>query len=113
MDLGDHRFFSKSDWMMQWWQEILPVASEAREEAKSLDLAHQGQLRVFPPSSAPATDPDKVSLVRPRLSRIYYLRSYFDYPVKLNGNTVRNLGPARMAAIGISCVKSRMAPRSS
>jgi len=26
MDLGGHRFFSKSDWVMRWWQEILPVA---------------------------------------------------------------------------------------
>jgi protoporphyrinogen oxidase len=31
MDLGGHRFFSKSDWVMRWWQEILPVA-EARVE---------------------------------------------------------------------------------
>jgi len=29
MDLGGHRFFSKSDWVMRWWQDILPVA-EAR-----------------------------------------------------------------------------------
>ena len=27
MDLGGHRFFSKSDWVMNWWQEILPVAA--------------------------------------------------------------------------------------
>ena len=27
MDLGGHRFFSKSDWVMRWWQEILPVAA--------------------------------------------------------------------------------------
>ena len=26
MDLGGHRFFSKSDWVMRWWQELLPVA---------------------------------------------------------------------------------------
>jgi len=26
MDLGGHRFFSKSDWVMKWWQDILPVA---------------------------------------------------------------------------------------
>ena len=28
MDLGGHRFFSKSDWVMRWWQEILPVAQQ-------------------------------------------------------------------------------------
>ena len=26
MDLGGHRFFSKSDWVMRWWQQILPIA---------------------------------------------------------------------------------------
>ena len=26
MDLGGHRFFSKSDWVMRWWQDILPIA---------------------------------------------------------------------------------------
>ena len=25
MDIGGHRFFSKSDQVMQWWQNILPV----------------------------------------------------------------------------------------
>ncbi len=27
IDIGGHRFFSKSDWVMDWWQEILPIAS--------------------------------------------------------------------------------------
>jgi protoporphyrinogen oxidase len=110
MDLGGHRFFSKSDWVMQWWQDILPVATEARAEAASFNLSYQGQSLDFTPSSAPG-DPDKVMLVRPRLSRIYYLRSFFDYPVRLNGNTVRNLGLLRIAAIGASYTKARVLPR--
>ena len=110
MDLGGHRFFSKSDWVMQWWQDILPVAAADREAAESFNLSYQGQTRNFMPSGA-ASDSDKVMLVRPRLSRIYYLRSFFDYPVKLNGNTIRNLGLPRMASIGLSYAKSRVAPR--
>ncbi len=31
-------------------------------------------------------------LVRPRLSRIYYRRRFFDYPLKLNPQTIGNLG---------------------
>ncbi|HPB75418.1 MAG TPA: NAD(P)/FAD-dependent oxidoreductase [Chromatiaceae bacterium] len=27
IDIGGHRFFSKSDWVMDWWQGILPIAS--------------------------------------------------------------------------------------
>lgn len=110
MDLGGHRFFSKSDWVMQWWQGILPIAADALKEAESFNLVYQGQSREFTPSSATAHS-EKFMLVRPRLSRIYYLRSFFDYPVKLNGNTVRNLGIGRMAAIGLGYAKSKIAPR--
>ena len=30
-------------------------------------------------------------LIRPRKSRIYYLRRFFDYPISLNVQTLRNL----------------------
>ncbi len=49
-------------------------------------------------------------LIRPRKSRIYYLRKFFDYPIKLTGNTIKNLGPARMTRIGVSYVASRLHP---
>src|SRR5512145_1807758 len=48
MDLGGHRFFSKSDWVMNWWQEILPVAAGAHVDDE-LRLAYQGQSRGFSP----------------------------------------------------------------
>src|SRR6202046_1734713 len=32
MDLGGHRFFSKSDWVMRWWQEILPIAASRAQQ---------------------------------------------------------------------------------
>ena len=99
MDLGGHRFFSKSDWVMEWWQSILPVAAD---EA-SMRLAYQNASRsVTPEHRATAADGDNVMLVRPRLSRIYYGRRFYDYPVKLNANTIGNLGIARMARIGAS-----------
>lgn len=110
MDLGGHRFFSKSDWVMNWWQEILPVASEARGEAEAFRLAYHGRSRELVPT-APVSGDDSVMLVRPRLSRIYYLRRFFDYPVKLNANTVRNLGLPRMVRIGLSYLKAQVSPR--
>lgn len=110
MDLGGHRFFSKSDWVMNWWQDILPIAASDQAEAATFKLGYQGLTREFTPART-SVDPDTVMLVRPRLSRIYYLRSFFDYPVKLNGNTIRNLGLPRMASIGLSYAKSRVAPR--
>ena len=45
-------------------------------------------------------------LVRPRVSRIYYLKSFFDYPVSLNFQTVKNLGLLKMIKIGFSYLKS-------
>src|SRR3984957_11255160 len=71
MDLGGHRFFSKSDWVMNWWQAMLPVAAT---EGESLGLAYQGQQRDFAPASTAATDSGQVMLVRSRLSRIFYRR---------------------------------------
>src|SRR5580693_5269541 len=43
MDLGGHRFFSKSDWVMRWWQEILPIAAGQYEVGESLRMTYQGQ----------------------------------------------------------------------
>ncbi len=46
MDLGGHRFFSKSDWVMDWWQDILPLDPEALFHGAGA-LAYQGQSRRF------------------------------------------------------------------
>ena len=60
---------------------------------------------------APEPDsPDAVMLVRPRKSRIYYLRKFFEYPIKITGSTVRNLGAVRMVRIGLSYIASRFKP---
>ena len=109
MDLGGHRFFSKSDWVMKWWQAMLPVAAT---EGESLDLAYQGQHRDFAPTATTSSQTDAAMLVRSRLSRIFYRRRFFDYPLKLNSTTLANLGPTYAAAVGASYVKARLAPRS-
>ena len=33
MDLGGHRYFSKSDTVTKWWQELMPMADEAAQNA--------------------------------------------------------------------------------
>jgi protoporphyrinogen oxidase len=110
MDLGGHRFFSKSDWVMNWWQDILPVAA-SEEDLQGLHLAYQGATRTFAPSvAAPSTD-GRVMLVRPRLSRIYYRRRFFDYPLKLTPAMVSNLGWFEAARLGLSYARSQVAPR--
>ncbi len=107
IDIGGHRFFSKSDRVMEWWRGILPL-----QGAPARDDALLG--RDVPLSEEPgAPDPektDKVMLVRHRISRIFFLRKFFDYPVSLNLNTVRNLGLVRIAKIGWSYAKIRLFP---
>ncbi|MFN3916038.1 MAG: NAD(P)/FAD-dependent oxidoreductase [Aquabacterium sp.] len=94
MDLGGHRFFSKSDWVMQWWQALLPVRAPKGEP---VEVQYHGKKLAV--TSAGARDDAACLLVRPRLSRIYFLRRFFDYPLKLNWTTIANLGAWRLVRI--------------
>src|ERR1700721_3098738 len=84
MDLGGHRFFSKSDWVMRWWQEILPVADSQTQLSRALRIHYQGQSHDLTPAGLAPVTSDAVMLVRQRLSRIFYRRRFFDTPGHLN-----------------------------
>ncbi len=106
MDLGGHRFFSKSDWVMQWWQALLPIHSQ---DDMPIEVHYHGQrTRVAPIGKANSA---ACLLVRPRLSRIYFLRRFFDYPLKLNWTTISNLGFVRLARIFFSYGAAKIRPR--
>src|SRR5271156_2323892 len=112
MDLGGHRFFSKSDWVMRWWQEILPLAEGQAAAGKALRIGYQRQERDLVPDLFGAGSSDAVLLVRQRLSRIFYRRRFFDYPLKLNPNTLRNMGLIETLRTGMSYAQARLAHRS-
>jgi protoporphyrinogen oxidase len=112
MDLGGHRFFSKSDWVMRWWQEILPIAEGQTEESSPLRIHYQGQARELAPTVLAPASAEAVMLVRQRLSRIFYRRRFFNYPLTLNAGTVRNLGFVEALRIGLSYGKSQFNSRS-
>jgi protoporphyrinogen oxidase len=105
IDIGGHRFFSKSDWVMDWWQRMLPLASDA--EAR---IAYQGKTREVAAGAAKESDPD-VMLVRNRLSRIYFDGKFFDYPLKVNFETALKLGLGRCFAFGASYAWAMLFPR--
>lgn len=91
IDIGGHRFFSKSHRVLEWWQKILPLQSGFSQKQ---EITYQGK-KTYIPAGQDAPDPhttDKVMLIRKRLSRIYFKRTFFDYPLKLNLQTVRKLG---------------------
>ena len=41
IDIGGHRFFSKSDWVMDWWAEKLPLS----KNKSVINLKYHGQTR--------------------------------------------------------------------
>ena len=99
MDIGGHRFFSKSDRVMEWWLNMMPVPAAAGEQIK---IQYQGQKRdvnIDASKSAVYDHADNVMLVRNRLSRIYFLRKFFQYPVSLSVDTLKNLGLVRVVKI--------------
>jgi protoporphyrinogen oxidase len=112
MDLGGHRFFSKSDWVMRWWQEILPVADGETRPTGALRIHYQGQSHDLTPEGIAPASSDAVMLVRKRLSRIYYRRRFFDYPLTLSARTVRNLGMVEAIRIGLSYGRAQLKSRS-
>lgn len=110
MDIGGHRFFSKSDRVMRWWMEMMPVEASTSTDGQ---LAYQGQRRDIPSSSKPP-DPqteDLVMLVRHRKSRIYFLRRFFDYPIHLTADTLKKMGMVRTMRAGISYMRSALLPQ--
>ena len=118
IDIGGHRFFSKSDRVMRWWQNILPLqgapAKDDKAVGREVPLSKDYLRRTLgskKPEKCTAPNPektDKVMLNRSRLSRIFFLRSFFDYPVSLNYNTFSNLGIKRTIKIGLGYIKSSM-----
>jgi protoporphyrinogen oxidase len=108
MDIGGHRFFSKSDRVMEWWLQMLPLQASANGPAA---IKYHGMERAVTPSvSGPVVDEDRVMLLRPRKSRIYYLRRFFDYPISLSKDTVLKLGLMRTFKIGLSYCRSALFP---
>ena len=101
MDLGGHRFFSKDEEIMNFWKELMPIQGEPSFDDKI--LGRQKNLEQGGPNPE---EKDKVMLVRDRVSRIYYLKKFFDYPVSLKLKTFTNMGLIRTIKAGFSYLKS-------
>jgi protoporphyrinogen oxidase len=117
MDIGGHRFFSKSDRVMRWWLELMPVEAGTATDSDGGqlrgELRYQGQQRDLPAGEKAANphDEDLVMLIRQRKSRIYFLRKFFDYPISLTAATFRNMGATRTVKCGLSYMQSALLPQ--
>ena len=107
IDIGGHRFFSKSERVMQWWQNILPIQGAPAKD--DLLLGRKVPLSLEDNAPDPQKE-NKVMLFRSRLSRIFFLRKFFDYPITLTIKTVKNLGILRTGKIGLSYVYASLFP---
>ncbi len=101
MDIGGHRFFSKDDRVMEWWNNIMPLQGSPSFDDKKL-----GRVKKLAPNGPDPEKEDKVMLVRNRVSRIYYLKKFFDYPVSMKLQTFKNMGLARTVKAGFSYIGS-------
>ena len=101
MDLGGHRFFSKDDTIMKFWKELMPIQGKPSFDDKKL-----GREKPLEIGGADPEKEDKVMLIRTRVSRIYYLKKFFDYPVTMKKETITNMGFVRTIKAGFSYLKT-------
>lgn len=87
LDIGGHRFFSKSGRVNAWWRDMLPLQNKTDADPERVD---------------------RVMLIRNRRSHIYFLSSLFEYPVKLNIDTFHKLGLWRTIKICLSYIAVRL-----
>jgi protoporphyrinogen oxidase len=107
IDIGGHRFFSKSERVMQWWLNILPLQGAPARD----DIILGRNVPLSKDSDAPDPEKtDRVMLTRERLSRIFFLKKFFDYPLSLGFNTLSGLGLIRVIKITLSYIKTRVFP---
>ena len=101
MDIGGHRFFSKIEKINNLWNEIMPLQGEKSYDDKILE--RDSKLIKNGPNPE---EEDKVMLIRHRISRIFYLNKFFDYPISMKLQTFKNLGFSRTISSGFSYLKS-------
>ena len=101
MDMGGHRFFSKIKEVNEWWEDMMPTQGTPAKDYVLLNrpcTTHMG-------GPNPELD-DRVMLVRNRLSRIFFRKKFFDYPISLKLETLKNMGIGTVLVVGVSYLRS-------
>lgn len=110
IDLGGHRFFSKNPEVMKLWQDLMPVQGAPALDDRLLDAR-----KAYSPGGPDPEREDRVMLLRNRISRIYYLKKFYDYPISLKLQTFLNMGLPRTlwAGLGYAWAVLRKRPEKS
>lgn len=101
MDIGGHRFFSKDERILKYWNDIMPIQGQKAYDDKKL-----GREKKLEKNGPDPEKEDNVMLIRNRVSRIYYLKKFFDYPITMKKETFTNMGIKRTIKSGFSYLKS-------
>lgn len=105
IDIGGHRFFSKEKRVMDWWFAMLPL-----QGAPSFDTAEKEHEIDYAEGGPNPEQTDVVMLQRPRLSRIFYHKHFFPYPIGITLLVARRLGLWNTFMIGMSYIKRQIFP---
>lgn len=100
MDIGGHRFFTKNDLVMDVWKELMKPQGAPALDEKLLNENKQYEGKADPEKE------DDVFLTRRRVSRIYYLGKFFDYPISMKPRTFLNMGFFRTMSAGFGYIHS-------
>ena len=106
MDMGGHRFFSKVPEVNEWWEKMLPTQGKMPKD--DIRLGRKSTVKKGGPNPEKT---DKVMLRRNRLSRIFFKNKFFDYPVSLKMETLKNMGFGTTIVVGFSYLKSTIFKR--
>lgn len=106
MDMGGHRFFSKVPEVNEWWEKMLPT-----QGALPYDDVVLGRSSTLSEGGPDPEKTDRVMLRRNRLSRIFFKRKFFDYPISLKFDTIKNMGLGTTIVVGFSYMKSAIFKR--
>ncbi|MBR2829201.1 MAG: NAD(P)-binding protein, partial [Solobacterium sp.] len=106
MDMGGHRFFSKSKEVNDWWDMMLPKQGKPAAD----DIALNRNVTLTAGGPDPEKE-DRVMLRRNRVSRIFFNKKFFDYPISLKAETFKNMGLGTTMVVGCSYLKSVVAKR--
>ena len=106
MDMGGHRFFSKVPEVNEWWKKMIPTQGALPYD----DVVLHRQSTVVEGGPDPEKT-DRVMLRRNRLSRIFFKRKFFDYPISLRLATIKNMGFGTTIVVGCSYIKSAIFKR--
>lgn len=101
MDMGGHRFFSKIPEVNAWWHDMLPVQGEMPWDDRVLERKSKTEKSGPDPEKE-----DKVMLIRNRVSRILFDNKFYDYPVSLKPEIIRNMGIGTTVKVGLSYLAS-------